>query len=695
MNIFKTPGVEVIERSIFPPSVAQVATAIPAFIGYTEKAEERAPGDLTLKPKKIDSLLEYRQYFGGAPPLNIDQVELDSNNALKDATIDPQYFLFDSLQLFFLNGGGECYIISVGKYGETVVVGDPNQNPPIVGLNDGLTVLEKEDEPTIIVFPDAIKLSNADEFYTLQKNALAQCNKLGDRVAVFDLREYDSDGNFDWENQVDQFRNNIGTSYLKYGAAYSPHLQTSFPKNIQYKDIRNNSSNLNRFTRSGVAISLDTLTTDQTIKDAITALDVAVNDVEVIASDLDLSTTLEAAPYNVDSNFSGDLPLAFDFLYNTLLSGNTAANYRNLLDFLYEIVVVADGWFFAVPAPGVATTSPGVDSKGNDLYQEQAKKDLFPNFDNLVSDIIAFDKGANSSMIEDGANFYNRFLNFAGNIVDANNYQATWTAADPPASNTTPFTGANDAARRTQSLITIRNLFDNLMISVDGLVNLADERMKALEESLLELFPTYKNLLEKLNEVLCTIPPSGAIAGVYAQVDLNRGVWKAPANVSLNGVADLTVKFTKSDTDNLNVDTNFGKSVNALKFMTGMGFMVWGARTLAGNDNEWRYVSVRRFFNMVEESVKNSTMWAVFEPNDAGTWIKVKGMIENFLTLQWRNGALQGAKPDQSFTVKVGLGETMTPLDILEGRMIVEISMAVVRPAEFILLVFSHQMVQS
>lgn len=98
---------------------------------------------------------------------------------------------------------------------------------------------------------------------------------------------------------------------------------------------------------------------------------------------------------------------------------------------------------------------------------------------------------------------------------------------------------------------------------------------------------------------------------------------------------------------------------------------------------------------MVEESCKKSTSWAVFEPNDAGTWVKVKGMIDNFLTLQWRAGALQGAKPGDAFYVKVGLGETMTSLDILEGRMNVEIGMAVVRPAEFIILTFSHKLATS
>jgi phage tail sheath protein FI len=145
----------------------------------------------------------------------------------------------------------------------------------------------------------------------------------------------------------------------------------------------------------------------------------------------------------------------------------------------------------------------------------------------------------------------------------------------------------------------------------------------------------------------------------------------------------------------MNVDTTAGKSVNAIRSFTGRGTLVWGARTLAGNDNEWRYISVRRFYNMVEESAKNATQGFVFQGNDANTWVKVRAMIENFLVLQWKAGALAGAKSDQAFYVRVGLGQTMTADDVLNGRMIVEIGMAVVRPAEFIVLRFSHMMQQA
>jgi len=204
----------------------------------------------------------------------------------------------------------------------------------------------------------------------------------------------------------------------------------------------------------------------------------------------------------------------------------------------------------------------------------------------------------------------------------------------------------------------------------------------------------YGNVRNELARFSVTLPPAAAVAGIYATVDRTRGVWKSPANESLASVRDLSVRIDQDLNDSMNVDPT-GKSINVLRFFAGKGFLVWGARTLAGNDNEWRYVSVRRFFNMVEESTRKASEPFVFEPNDANTWIKVKAMIENFLVVQWREGALAGAKPEDAFYVRVGLGTTMTAQDVLEGRMNVEIGMAVVRPAEFIVLRFSHKMQES
>lgn len=205
----------------------------------------------------------------------------------------------------------------------------------------------------------------------------------------------------------------------------------------------------------------------------------------------------------------------------------------------------------------------------------------------------------------------------------------------------------------------------------------------------------YNSIKAELENFRVVLPPSGPVAGVYAQVDRDRGVWKAPANVSVSSVIGPTVKVTNSMQDRLNIDAVSGKSINAIRAFPGKGTLIWGARTLAGNDNEWKYVPVRRLFVMVEESVKKASAFAVFEPNDAGTWLKVRAMIESFLYGLWQRGAMAGASSDAAYYVNIGLGTTMTSLDVLEGRMNVEIGIAAVRPAEFIVLKFSHKLQES
>jgi phage tail sheath protein FI len=205
----------------------------------------------------------------------------------------------------------------------------------------------------------------------------------------------------------------------------------------------------------------------------------------------------------------------------------------------------------------------------------------------------------------------------------------------------------------------------------------------------------YTQIKTEVNKRYVVLPPSPAIAGLYTRVDNTKGVWKAPANESLFSVVSPDIAFSNREQDNLNIDPNSGKSINVIRTFPGYGTLVWGARTLNGNDNEWKYISVRRFFNMVEESIKKSSQWAVFEPNTINTWVKISAMIENYLFVKWRDGALAGSKPEQAFYVRVGLGTTMTALDILEGRMNIEIGMAVARPAEFIVLKFTQLMQQS
>ncbi len=463
---YKTPGVYIEEIPKLPPSIAQVETAIPAFIGYTEVAEDKRTGkNLLLEPKRISSLLEYERLFGNADAednltvLINDAVTPIVVQASVDKETESKYKMYYALQIFFANGGGPCWIVSVGNY-DTALVDD-------TALINGLNATEKIDEVTLYVYPDAQGIELSVNFYNVYKASLDMCEALKDRFTVMDI----------WQAPDVDFMDNINTmrdsgigaeeNKLKYGAAYFPNLETTL--NYYYGG----------------------------------------------EGDGDANVTIQ---------HSGDL----------------------------------------------AGTLAELKTKDNAMY-----------------------------------------------------FQA-------------------------------QNALRNLPMEM---------------------------------------PPSPGVVGQYASVDNARGVWKAPANVSVDLVSRPMIKVTDKQQENLNVDTTGGKSVNVIRSFVGRGSaIIWGARTLAGNSNEWRYVPVRRFFNMVEESVKKATIQFVFEPNDLNTWSRVKSMIDNFLVQQWRAGALMGTTPEQAFFVKIGLNETMDEVDIWEGRMIVEIGMAVVRPAEFIILRFSHKM---
>lgn len=190
------------------------------------------------------------------------------------------------------------------------------------------------------------------------------------------------------------------------------------------------------------------------------------------------------------------------------------------------------------------------------------------------------------------------------------------------------------------------------------------------------------------------LPSSPAMAGLYTMVDNSRGVWKAPANVSVNGATAPAVSISHADQEDLNV-TATGKSINAIRSFIGEGVLVWGARTLDGNSLDWRYINVRRTMIMLEESCRLAAKAMVFEPNVANTWETIRAMIQNFLSGIWKRGGLAGAVPEDAFAVYVGLGETMTPEDILEGILRVTVLVAVSRPAEFIEITFQQQMQKS
>jgi uncharacterized protein len=183
------------------------------------------------------------------------------------------------------------------------------------------------------------------------------------------------------------------------------------------------------------------------------------------------------------------------------------------------------------------------------------------------------------------------------------------------------------------------------------------------------------------------VAPSGHVAGIYARVDVERGVHKAPANEIIRGITRIADEVTKREQDLLNP-----KGINALRFFPGRGNRVWGARTIS-SDSSWKYVNVRRLFIFVEESIDEGTQFVVFEPNAEPTWARVRQTITNFLTTVWRSGALEGTTADQAFFVKCDR-TTMSQDDIDNGRLICVIGIAPVKPAEFVIFRI-QQMVKS
>lgn len=215
-------------------------------------------------------------------------------------------------------------------------------------------------------------------------------------------------------------------------------------------------------------------------------------------------------------------------------------------------------------------------------------------------------------------------------------------------------------------------------------------RRTAMHAELMAGSARYAAVMEAVRVAANLLPPSGAMAGIYARTDAAVGVWAAPANTAIVGGVPV-VAIDESQQDDLNMPVS-GLAVNALRVFPALGALVWGARTLDGNSQDWRYVNVRRTMIFLEQSIKLAAQAYVFAPNVASTWVTVRAVIVNFLTEQWKMGALAGANAEDAFSVDVGLGSTMTADDVLQGFMRVSVRVAVAHPAEFIEITFAQQM---
>ncbi|WP_455591838.1 phage tail sheath family protein [Bacteroides sp.] len=497
MGAMKTPGVYIVEKSAFPNSAVEVATAVPAFIGYTEIAINGSVSLLN-KPFRITSMAEFHAFFGGAPtPLfALPEVADGEEPALvcgekkvvvKQTSVP--FTLYYQMLMFFGNGGGPCYIVSVGDYKAEEISAD--------ALKAGIATLLKEQEPTMVLCPEAVGLKDKELCFSVQTAMLSHCGyDMRNRIAILDVYDGFKDRKDPTGDVVLEFREKIGSSFLDFGSAYYPWLNTS------------------------------------------------------IVQDRDLSF------------------LNFD-----------PETLKALLD-------------------------------------EELKK------------------------------------------------------------------------RPEDKQPLIKEQIDKLGTEMDAI------QRDTLNKTLMQISPIYNGVLKETRRILNLLAPSASMAGIYTMVDNTRGVWKAPANISVNSVISPAVNITNEEQEDLNVPLS-GKAINAIRAFVGEGIKVWGARTLDGNSLDWRYINVRRTMIMLEESIKNASRAYVFDPNVAATWINLKSMIQNFLNGIWKRGGLAGASPEDAFSVHVGLGDTMTPEDILEGILRVTVLVAIVRPAEFIEITFQQQMQKS
>ncbi len=343
---------------------------------------------------------------------------------------------------------------------------------------------------------------------------------------------------------------------------------------------------------------------------------------------------------------------------------------------------------------------PDIVGKGKDayeIYQQvllhcQATQSRFGLFDVIMGDDNREDvKGFREGIGTNGLNYGAAYYPWLKTSVVAPS-EVNFQNVDLPLGGIAGLLPADEKAR-VDEFLALPSTVAAVAVIDDAAKSAAEKapHVTNVHQSLKASSISYTKILEELRSQINLLPPSSAMAGLYTLVDTTRGVWKAPANLSVGSVNAPALNISHEEQQDMNVDAISGKSVNVIRPFPGIGTLVWGARTLDGNSQDWRYVNVRRTLIMIEQSLKLATRSYVFEANDAGTWVTISSMINNFLYNLWKQGALAGGSPEEAYSVSIGLGSTMTPTDILDGIMRITVKLAIVRPAEFIVLTFQQQ----
>jgi phage tail sheath protein FI len=645
----KTPGVYVTEFPAFPPTVAGVNTAVPCFIGYTAKAEDPVTKkSLVMEAVPILSMPEFLATFGAGKSLASNyQVNLAASPApqadfkamsgqLQDdkITLEPllacsvahqgntddskgRFNLYLSMQMFYANGGGFCYVISVGDF---------SQDKTKQTLLDGLEQARAIHDATMIVVPDACLLAE-DDYGAVVAAMLAQAGDLRNRVAILDLPDATQlTDPKSLKAKTTRFYEKISSAQeaFSYGAAYAPAVQSSFfsaddmdfqvlADPVDASKTPNNLPMNHLLTSQAVALYLSD---PEKLNDVLDKIAQAY-------PVKDETTPLDASKLTQVCNADGRAVLRKQ-------EGDPA--FADAIGALTCLATVAIPLTPPAAPPGGAGAPAGDPSTKAD-----APKD---------------DKGSQDT-----------------------------GGATPP----TPPDGAGAGATAGQPG---RGLCSIPLKETPAGTKISPAN---LDKYLNNATPILQQVEQVVANRINVLPPSAIMAGLWTKSDGINGVWNAPANLALNMVVRPLVLLNDQEQGDYNMPPN-GQSISILRALPGRGTVVWGARTLDGNSNDTRYIQVRRTLIYIEQSIKQSLQSFVFAANDAKTWTTVTSMISNFLTTLWQAGGLMGAKPEEAFTVACGVPTTMTGLDVLNGYMIVNVSLQLIRPAEFIELTFTQRM---
>lgn len=661
------PGVYTTETNAFPPSVGEVPTAIPAFVGYTEKAFYSGK-DLHLKPALISSLQDFHIYFGAGPEPKFPVYAQNkkgspppppSTTGFQQAGItyevdwaaESRFYLYNSLRAFFLNGGGQCYIVSVGEF-RRFDADSRAWQPGFVSKEDLLSGLESLKDlpfpkPTMLLIPDLMALENLSEIAEVQQKMLEQAGELKDRVAILDI----PNGNLPPEKGViDQFRNSIGEVGRSFGVAYYPWLNSTI---MDAQEVT----------------SYQVVPTGRTDENQVGLSDLFPANAQVAAllaagKDMDTLYSFLQVPAGTGMDKFSRWRAGF-----SSVSGDSVAN----LSFQASVMVNMYQTIFDLGNGGRSGLNEALQIAESNI--QQALKPIPASLADFMVDLAGFDD------------------NLGGTPVVSIHLKA-WGIAKKPIN---PFPEGTTADQKVAIAHgQYESFFSALYRGLTAVISAARSALVMLNQQFGQAQTDYKSVLDAVLARANIIAPSGAMAGIYTQNDNTLGVWNSPANVNVNSIVSPTVPINDAQQAPLNSDPVAGKSINAIRSFYGRGpAIVWGARTLDGNSQDYRYISVRRTLIMIEGSIKNACMSMVFSPNDQATWTAVKNMVSNFLDGIWQNGGLQGSTASQAYEVQIGLGSTMTSQDILNGIMRVSAKVAIVHPAEFIILTVEQEMASS